>query len=530
MEQTPVLIVGAGPSGLMMALLLNRFGIPLRLIDRKSMPTLTTNAAGVQTRTLEIFEHVGIIKEFLNKSLVTTSLAIHSEKERLAKIPLDTIDSFYKYIVMLPQSITEKILNDVLEMHNIRVERNVELLELKQENGKVTTVLKSPDKADTVVFDWVIGCDGYNSTVRNHAGIKMVGKDFDQEFFVADVRVKTQIDRLSVNVFINQGTLVGVFALPDEKNELFRVVGNIGRHQNKDKFTDDEIKRIVEGNTQGACELIEVTWSSPFWIHSKIAESLRNQSVFIAGDAAHVHSPAGAQGMNTGLQDAFNLAWKLALVIKNKANPIILDSYQQERMPIIKRVVNVTERLGAIGLSTNSFLFRLRNFIFRNVANKIKPLQKKIVGMVTQVALTFKDSSLIDYDAAGHSAKPSPGERTPDVGLADKRLYDYLRNTQHNLLLFTGPSPTAETVANVTKMYNRVLDTMGDLVVPHVVSDQHINVPNYIQDNGQVIHQRYAVSKPSMCLIRPDQYIALFRGDVDVSKVKEFLSKVGFVV
>lgn len=531
MAQAPVLIVGAGPSGLMMAFLLTKFNIPVRLIDRKSAPTFTTNAAGIQTRTIEILEHIGIAKEFLEKSLVTTRLALHSEKQTLANVPLDIVDSFYKYIVMLPQSETEAILNREIEKLGIHVERNIELLEFKQVGNKVLSTLKFSDgKTEMFESDWVIGCDGYNSTVRNNAHISMVGKDFDQEFFVADMRISSPLDRTAVNMFINKGTLVGVFPLPDEKNELYRAVGNIGRHKNKDKFTDSEIRDIITDYTQGECEVKEVTWSSPFWIHSKVASKLQNQRVFIAGDAAHVHSPAGAQGMNTGLQDAFNLAWKLALVIKGQAEPKILDSYQEERLPIIKNVLRFTELLGFFGLSTSSLLFHFRNFIFKNVANKVKFMQKKMVGMITQVALRYKNSSLIDQDTKGHSSGPQPGERLPDVMLPNNtRLYDYLRDLQHHyLLLFTGDSPTADTVSQITAAYEKVNNTMSGLIKPYIVSNQKINVPNFIEDTDQTIHRRYAVSSPSMCLIRPDQYIAFFVGNNDVSALQAFLQKTGF--
>lgn len=530
MAQPPVLIVGAGPSGLMMALELSRFGIPVRIIDRKASQTLTTNAAGIQTRSIELFEHIGIAKDFLDRGVPTTSLEIHHQKKRLAKVPLDIVDSFYKFILMLPQSETEHILNQELEKRNVRVERNVELLELQQESDKVISLLKTADgKTETVENDWVIGCDGYNSTVRNHAKIKMVGKDFDQEFFVADVRLKSKFDRSSVNMILNNGALIGVFSLPDGKNDKYRIVGNVGKDQNKDKFTQAEIKQIVNDYSEGECEVTEVIWSSPFWIHSKMAAQLRNQSVFIVGDAAHVHSPAGAQGMNTGLQDAFNLSWKLALVIKGQAKPKILDSYQEERYPIIKNVLSFTETLAFFGLTQNPFIIRLRNFIFRNVTDKVRFVQNKMVGLITQTTLTYKKSHLICKQTQGHSSGPQPGERAPDVLLEDKsRVYDFLRNNQHNVFLFTGLDASPETLRHVLEAYQKISEGTGGLVKPYIVSDQKIEGTNAIVDTGLAIHKRYAVNKPSMCLIRPDQYIALFMGEVNADVLRKSLSEMGF--
>lgn len=530
MSEIPVLIVGAGPSGLMMALELTRYGIPVRIIDRKPAATQTTNAAGIQTRTIEIFEHIGIEKDFLEKGIKNNALDIYYQKDRLARIPLDNVDSFYNFILMLPQSDTEAILNKELQARNIEVERNVELIELKQERGQVVSKLKSWDgHIETLTTDWVIGCDGYNSTVRNNANIKMVGKDFDQEFFVADVKLYSKYDRNSVNMFIDRGTLVGIFSLPDSQNSKVRVVGNVGKHINKDKFTDDEIKKFVSDYTHGECRVDQVLWSSPFWIHSKVAAKLRNQSLFIAGDAAHVHSPAGAQGMNTGLQDAFNLAWKLAYVIQNKANPPILDTYGQERLPIIHNVIKLTESLAFMGLSTNKLLLMIRNFLIKNVPGRISFIQKKMVGLVTQVSLKYNHSSLIDKRSEKRDGNPKPGVRLPDVSLGnDKRLYDYLRNEKFNLLLFTAKAPSAERMKNAKLAYQQIEETMGTLVKPYIISDHKADVANFIEDNEFAIHSRYEVNKPSICLVRPDQFIALFISELNPKAVVEFLHNAGF--
>lgn len=519
MTQNPVLIVGAGPTGLMTALELTRYGIPVRIIDRKSTPTLTTNAAGIQTRTIEIFDHIGIVDEFVAKGVVTTSLDLHSEKKTLASIPLTTMDSFYKFILMLPQYETEKILNEALEKHNIHIERNIELVSLDQKEGKVFSSLKKTDGSlEVYESDWVIGCDGYNSTVRNSSGIKMIGRDFDQEFFVADIRSDTPLKRSSVNMFLAKGKLVGLFALPGE--DKYRVVGNSSRQDVNQKFSDQDIKNIVREYSEGECQVKEVLWASPFWIHSKTAAALRNKSVFIAGDAAHVHSPAGAQGMNTGLQDAFNLCWKLAMVIQGKADQKILDSYQEERYPIIKNIVRFTEILAHLGLGKNSLVFRLRNFFFKHVTNNVKFLQKKVVGIVTQVALKYKHSSLIDKEKKGHRTGPQAGERAPDLVLQDNnRFYDYLRNQQHNLFLFTGKS--GEGAEKAVKVY-REIEKLG-WIKPYIVTSGHVEVANEIEDRDGAIHTRYGADKPSMCLIRPDQYIGLFVGEIEVNTITDFI-------
>ena len=335
-DTLPVLIIGAGPTGLMMACQLARLGIHFRIIDKNAEPTKTTNAAGIQTRTLEIFDQMDIVDRFLEQGKKCHIFQIYGEKSSLATVLLNTIDSHYKYILMLPQCNTEKILTDYLEELKHSVERSVELINLtRAENKMQATVQHATGQTENIECSWIVGADGYHSITREKAGIPMTGSDINQMFFVADAKLKTNLTADAVIVFLNKGTLIGLFPLHEN---TYRIVANSNQINFKKSYSTDEINELVARYTHGHCAVTEIFWSSPFWIHSKLAKSMQHERVFIAGDAAHVHSPAGAQGMNTGLQDAYNLAWKLALVINHKANIKILDSYSTERYPIVKTI------------------------------------------------------------------------------------------------------------------------------------------------------------------------------------------------
>lgn len=526
-----VLIVGAGPTGLMMACELARYGISFRIIDKKAEPTATTNAAGIHARTLEILEHIGIVEQFLAAGNIADCLELNSQHKTLVRVPLNTFDSHFKFVLLLPQSITEKILNERLQELNHQVERTVELIDLKQEDNKVISTVKHADgQLETIETEWVIGCDGYHSTVREKSQIEMHGSDIDQAFFVADAHVKIKSPSNFIEAFFSPGSVVALFPLPDEtgKNDKFRVVANMKSLEPKKSFTDNEIRNIVHSHTEGQCEVSEIIWSSPFWIHSKLATSLQKGRIFIAGDAAHVHSPAGAQGMNTGIQDAYNLAWKLALVINKKASMHFLESYQDERYPIIKTIVNMTFKMSHLALTTNPILIALRNFFIKNIVGRSESIKKAMIKYVAQLGWNYRKSPIVDKETLTRQFMLQPGDLIVDVNIENKNhLFDFLNNNQHNLLLFSGPAPSSEALKNIASTYQWVTQNTDHLIKVYVVTDEKIELPNIINDTGLAIHRRYNVTEPSLCLIRPDHYIALFKEEMNYVTLKSYFERVG---
>ncbi|KTD56589.1 FAD dependent oxidoreductase [Legionella santicrucis] len=530
MDKCSVLIVGAGPTGLMAACEMARYGISFRIVEKKSEPTKTTNAAGIHTRTLELLDHIGLVDKFVAAGLKSDLMVLYSGQNKLAQISLQTDSSLFKYILMLPQSFTELFLNERLEELGHHVEREREVIGIKQENnGIISTIKHSDGSIETIESDWIIGCDGYHSIVREQSQIPMAGADIDKEFFVADVRVQTNAIPNAVIMYFTKGTVLGLFPLAgDEKgNDKYRIVANTNLPGIKKLFNDQEIKELVYNHTAKQCTVTEVLWSSPFWIHSKIAERLHQGRAFIAGDAAHVHSPAGAQGMNTGLQDIYNLAWKLALVIQKKADPSLLDSYQDERYRIMKYVVGVTHKLSFLALTTNRFVIAIRDFMMKNVGGRSKIFQDKLTKYVVQLAWNFRNSPIVDKDTKGRSCLPKPGDLAPNVQLqTDTTLFDSLRNTQHNLLIFTGLSPNAATLNNINLTYQWINAHAKELIKPHIIAAQKSDFSCAIDDYTLDIHHRYNVTKPCLCLIRPDRYIALFKEGTDYHLVQDFFNRI----
>jgi len=521
----PVLIVGAGPTGLMMAITLAHQGVPFRIIDRKSEPTQTTNAAGIHPRTIEIFNQMGISQQFIEAGVCCHNLEMQSEGRILAQLRLDQVNSLYNFILMLPQSETEKLLSQHLESLNVKIERSTELIDLVIKERKALATLKYSDERDEIVeADWVIGCDGYHSTVREKSDIKMVGTDIPQEFLVADIRIQSEVPPDTIVMFFTQGTILGLFPL---KGNKYRMVANSNQLENKKSFSEEEIKTIVKSHTSGKCEVTEILWASPFWIHSKIAESLRKNNIFIAGDAAHVHSPAGAQGMNTGLQDAFNLGWKLALIYRNQANQSLLDSYQAERYPIMKKLVNFTEKLSHLALTKNSFIINVRNFFFKHIAGKSTYIQNRAAALVTQLSLNYENSPIVEKNTRGRSKSPRPGDRAPNVIIQDDlTLFSYLDNTKHNLLLFAGDN-TNQSLQMLINVCQWVEESVGNVVETHIVINRPVDVKSLILDKDMLVHQKYQVTSPSMCLVRPDRYIGLFMGEVNQALLQSYLKRIG---
>ncbi|MCL9682606.1 FAD-dependent monooxygenase [Legionella maioricensis] len=526
MAQHPsVLIAGAGPSGLMMACELARYGVSYRIIDRKKGRTQTTNAAGIHTRTLEIFHHIGIVDRFLNAGQRWSAFRLYSEDELMARIPFDNIDSFYQFSLLLAQSETEKILNERLEEFKGHVEWQVELIDFKQVKGKVIATVKHADgHTETIESDWLIGCDGIHSIVREKSQISFVGDDIPHEYLVADVQLSGPIDD-EADAFLGKKNMLALFPLG---KEIYRIVATAEGSEVKKEFTDDEVKQIVERRCGNKFIVTSVLWSSAFWIHSKIADKMRDGSVFIGGDAAHVHSPAGAQGMNTGLQDIYNLAWKLSFVIKGKAKPELLDSYGIERLPVIEEIVNKTESITKAAFLENPLLIKLREVVTKNIIGQSDFLQDKFGMQLTQLSIHYEDSPIIHYhtDIKGHTA-PKPGERAPDVVInkASERFYDYLRNTQYNLLLFTGHNINDVQLAKFLDIMQWIEQTYSDTVKVSIVSFTRMaDIKNTIIDEQFALHNRYKMEDSGFYLIRPDHYIALCSYKVDKKTLNGFFN------
>jgi 2-polyprenyl-6-methoxyphenol hydroxylase-like FAD-dependent oxidoreductase len=342
MTQRPnVLIVGAGPTGLVMAHELARDGIECRLIDKSAHRAMQSRAIAIHARTLETFEMMKVVDDFLAEGQRILSVRIYGDRGPLAHIGLDSIDSRYPFVLGVPQDETERILEEHVSRRGVRVERNTELVGLTPQGSGVSVRLRSGGRIEEVETDWLIGCDGAHSTVREGLSIPFAGSTYPERFVLADLKVHGDLDRTEGRVWLHEKGALAFFPLPDDR---YRLVASNSPADWHDEPNLAQCQALVDERGLGNMRLADLRWASSFAIHRREAARFRQNRVFLLGDAAHIHSPVGGQGMNMGIQDAFNLGWNLNLIIRNGAGPQLLDSYEAERKPVDEAVIRQTDR------------------------------------------------------------------------------------------------------------------------------------------------------------------------------------------
>ena len=352
----PVLVVGAGPTGLMVANELARHGVPPRIIDRGPAQSTTSRALVVQPRTLEIFDDIGVIDQAIAAGNPALSLTITFAK---SSVELDVADQLtgpqnytaYPALRTLSQHDTERILTELLSRQGLEIERGRALTDLTQDGEAVTVSLRGEDGSiDTVRCRWVIGCDGAHSAVRKAAGIPFTGSTYRDEFIMADAELDWELPHGGLFGFPSPAGIFAAFSMPGENR--YRIFGNFppgpeGPSAEYSEPSHEEFQAMVDERVPFPATVVKEYWVTRYRVHSRSVPRYRDGRIFLVGDAAHVHSPAGAQGMNTGIQDAYNLAWKLALVERGIADDSLLDTYQAERHPIGVQLLKTTDRLFA---------------------------------------------------------------------------------------------------------------------------------------------------------------------------------------
>lgn len=520
MSKVSVLIVGAGPTGLMMAYELARQGIAFRIVDKKAEATQYSNAALLQTRTLEIFKQVDLIDDFLRLGQPCKGIRFNDGNHEYASLSFDKLESIYPYVLTLPQSSTENILNAKLEELHHKVERARELTAITIHDNHVESVIQHQDGIQEIIYsDWLMGCDGAHSKVREKCHFEFSGEDIEEQFVVADGIMDSFLRPDEVNIFTTKGAILGVF--PIESNR-YRLGANMQLGYPRKIYTENEIRELVAERSSGLFTAREINWISPFWIHSKMTNKMRAGRVFLAGDAAHIHSPIGGQGMNTGLQDVHNLAWKLALVIQGRAEEKLLDSYQQERLPVIKEIVETTERFTRLLLMNNALLNFLKKYMIK-FAFSFPFVKRYVVKRMTQIAIQYQHSCAL-YGGSDHSTSPAIGERAPDVKLNSHYFYSYLTGSQHHLICFTGDREIFKVADACHQIAIDLLGPYKDVLSLHLVTPHLLDEPiDQIFDETNALHKMYHITKPTLLLIRPDGYISFKSHDINSIILKTFL-------
>lgn len=549
-EVLDVLIAGAGPTGLTLACELARHGVRPRIVDALAAPSQKSRAFGVHARTMELFEAMGAIAPLLARGNPARGLSVYNRGHRIAEIALrGTIDSKYPYVLIVAQSDTEAVLAEHLGGLGVSIERATTLLDFEQDAGGVTARLgRAGGEVETVRCRFLAGCDGAHSAVRKRLGIEFEGAPYPGQWLLADATLDWEHPQDELAVFTHPRGVTAYFPLAHGRGRLMFQLPDVAVDDEPGEPTLDDVRRLLAARELHAKDARDPVWLSYFRLHHRLAARFRDRRVFLAGDAAHIHSPVGGQGMNIGIQDAFNLAWKLALVLRGAAGEPLLASYEPERRRVDEGVVDLTHRATTMVTLRNPVLQALRNTVVR-IAGRLDVVQQRMLAMVSQIEHHYRDSPIVgeawsmDRRVAGFTPPAPgddlvPGERVPDFPLlraftgARTSLYASLSGTDHHLLLFTGVYPDADELARLRAVAALIAGGYRDLVEVHLVrgpGEAPAGLPevgSQLVDRDLRMHGAFGAGRASLYLVRPDGYVGFRNQPVDADALRRHLGRI----
>jgi 2-polyprenyl-6-methoxyphenol hydroxylase-like FAD-dependent oxidoreductase len=476
-----ILVVGAGPTGLSLAIELARRGVPFRLIDKITQRSDKSRALAVQARSLELMRPWGVSEDLVANGRKAFSAQFFVEQQPSAVVQFSDIgvdDTPYPHLLFTSQADTERLCEKALAGLGGRAELGVELNDAREDGDGVDVTLRAGGQNERARFDWVVGCDGAHSVVRHAAGLEFAGAAYEQDFLLADLQLEWDAPE-QVYFFLGKGKNAVVLPLPDG---IKRIIGTFGTPPPEGAGEEPSIDEVVALMREVCPYPVTprgVKWKARFRLHHRGVSRYRAGRFLVAGDAAHIHSPAGGQGMNTGIQDAINLGWKLALVAQGQAPATLLDSYDEERRPVGQRLLQFTDRLFSVATSANPLVVWARNRLVPAFA----PLMMRTAAR-RKIAFRFISQLGISY--AGSSLVGDCGERAPDAIVANgNHLVDEFKHPRHHLVVF---GDGAEFLRAAIARFAPHLDGV-------VVDDA-------------IARTRYGVDGDGWVLVRPDQYIA----------------------
>jgi 2-polyprenyl-6-methoxyphenol hydroxylase-like FAD-dependent oxidoreductase len=500
MPKTEVLIVGAGPTGLVLALWLTRLGVKVRIVDKTAAPGTTSRAVAVQARTLELYRQVGLADAVVANGHKVGAMNLWVGGRRAARVDLHRIGedlSPFGFMFVFPQDRHERLLVEALAGLGVTVERNVEMLGFTDEGGHVRVTLRGAhgrEEACEALF--LAGCDGAHSVTRQTIEAGFPGGTYEQLFYVADVEARGEALDGELAIALDDADFLAIFPLDDRGR--VRLIGTVRGERAKDPEGlgfDDVSDRAIE---QLRLKVDRVNWFSTYRVHHRVAQSFRRGRAFLLGDAAHIHSPAGGQGMNTGIGDAVNLAWKLAAVVRGRADPGLLDSYEPERIGFARRLVATTDQVFTLASSPGPLARRIRTTLVPRlfpVLAGVQAVRRFAFRTVSQMVVNYRHGPL----SAGAAGEVWGGDRLPWVRLP-------------------GGGDNFEPLAALGWQVH----VYGSAPPALIQACEGRSLPLHVFDWAPAI-RRTGIKKDAIYLLRPDGYVALAQPIADVKRLAAYL-------
>lgn len=543
-----VLVVGAGPTGLTMASELARHGIRPRIIDSAPAPATESRAFGVHARTMELFDTIGAIDPLLARGRAVQAVSVYSRGSCMARIDLQgKIDSKYPFILILPQSETERVLTDHLASFRVRVDRGTALEELRQDEDGVTARLRlAGGGVESVRCRYLVGCDGAHSAVRKGVDIAFEGAAYPNQWLLADMVLDWELADDDLAVFTHPRGVSAYFPLAGQRGRFMFQLPETGLDDELGEPSLGDVRRLLGEREIPFREVRDPVWLAYFRLHHRLAARFRAGRVFLAGDAGHIHSPVGGQGMNIGIQDAFNLAWKLGLVLRGHAPESLLESYEVERRRVDRGVVDLTHRATTMVGVRNPVLRAVRNAVIK-AASRLDAVQNRLLATISQIEHHYRGSPIVaeswqmSRSVEGFRPPPedlAPGERVADFPLEHARtgeagsLYELLTGAEHELLLFTGLRPGAEELARLRSIVEHVEARYPELIEVHLIQgpgDASLGLPEVAShhiDGDHRMHTAFGASRACVYLVRPDGYVGFRNQPASLADLQEYLDTI----
>lgn len=498
-----VLIVGAGPTGLVLALWLTKQGVPVRIIDKSAGPGETSRAMAVQARTLEFYRQLDMADAVVTAGYKTPAMNMWVRGKRRAQIQLvdaGTDISPYPFVLVFPQDRHERLLIERLSALGIEVERQTELLSFEDKGDHVAALLRHQDgHEETCEALYLAGCDGARSVVRKAMGSGFEGGTYKQIFYVADVEASGVDPAGQAHIAFDSADFVLVMYYG--QSNQYRLIGTVRdeRAAHPENLTFEDVgQEAIKGL---GIKVDKVNWFSHYRVHHRVTDHFRKGRAFLLGDAAHVHSPAGGQGMNTGILDAINLAWKIAAVVKGHAQDSLLDSYEAERQAFAHKLVETTDRLFSFATAEGGFAQFVRTRvapIFMRVAYDIERVREYMFKIVSQTMLEYHDSPL----SKGKAGSVIGGDRLPFVRFDGHDNYATLSAISWQVHVYGTPTPEMQTWC----------DGRGIALQAFAWRPEH---------------ERAGLARDAAYLLRPDTYVALADPDGSPKTLEEYFRERG---